>query len=129
MERIAATCTVLLVLVGCGTTQDQLKQAVYDCRDRNYDAREAITACDRLLEQHQVPGQRALDLAAGGNAYSGAGSSEKAIADITSALDMNPGLTNARLERAKLQEKLGDLPAARADYDRVLVEGPWIVDA
>ena len=49
MKRIAAACLALATLAGCGVTRDQLKQATYDCRDRNYDAPEAITACDRLL--------------------------------------------------------------------------------
>ena len=44
------------------------------------------------------------------------------------ALASSPGLTTARLERAKLEEKPGDLAAARADYDQVLAEGPWLVD-
>ena len=42
---------------------------------------------------------------------------------------MEPRLTTARLERAKIEEKQGDTAAARADFDQALTEGPWIVDA
>ncbi len=129
MKRIAAACLALATLAGCGATRDQLKQATYDCRDRNYDAPEAITACDRLLSQYQAPEQRAVYLAALGTAYGRVDRTEEAIAELTAALEISPGLTNARLERAKIEEKLGDVAAARADYDQVLAEGPWIVDA
>jgi hypothetical protein len=37
MTRTTATVLALLALAGCGVTRDQLKQATYDCRDRNFD--------------------------------------------------------------------------------------------
>ena len=46
------------------------------------------------------------------------------MADLNAALEIVPGLTNARLERAKVEDKLGDTTAARADLDQVLAEGP-----
>ena len=111
MVRFAVVGVLLLVLTGCGgATQRQLKQAPYDCRDRNFDVPEAIPACDLLLARYQSPSQRAIYLAARGTAYGRDGRTEEAIAELSAALDLDPGLTNARLERAKLLEKLGDQP-------------------
>ena len=50
MMRIALALLAVVLSAGCGPNRDQLKQAGWDCRERNYDAAEAVTACDRLLD-------------------------------------------------------------------------------
>src|SRR3954466_15457854 len=118
MERPAAACLSVLALAGCRGTPKQLKQATSDCRDRNPDAPEAIAACSQLLERDGTPEQRASYLAARGPAYARADRNAEAMADLNAALEIVPGLTNARLERAKVEDKLGDTTAARADLDQ-----------
>ena len=125
MKRFAMTILAFaLPAASCsGPTQDQLKQAAWDCRERNYDAPEAITACDRLLTQHPAADQEAVYLAARGVGHARVGQDEQAKTDIDAALAIEPRLTTARLQRAKLAEKTGDLASAKADYDQALAEG------
>ena len=129
MKQFATACLIVLALAGCGATPKQLKEAASDCRERNPDAAEAIAACSELLEHDGTPEQRAGYLAARGTAYARSDQNAEAMNDLTAALALVPGLTNARLERAKIEEKQGDTAAARADLDQVLTEGPWIVEA
>src|SRR4051794_14582329 len=129
MERLATACLIALALAGCSATPKQLRQATSDCRDRNPDAPETIEACGHLLEHDGTPEQRASYLAARGTAYARSDRNAEAMADLNAALNTVPGLTNVRLERAKVEEKLSDTVAARADLDQVLTEGPWTVEA
>ena len=123
------TPTAFLVLFGCATTSKQVKQAHWDCRERNYDAAEVIGACTTLLATYQAPESEATYLAARGVAYGRQDRTGEAMADLDRALEMQPSAHHGQAGAREARAEGGQSRRRPHRFNQVLAEGPWLVDA
>jgi tetratricopeptide (TPR) repeat protein len=118
---LRVVCLTLVVLAAGGSPGRADPQSSDDltlCRDRQADLQVRAPACDNLLKADKVSGRdRAIALSAVGNALINKRDYDRAIAALTSSLDLEPDNVGALNLRGLAHERKGEDDLAMADYD------------
>lgn len=115
----------LVAIIGLSSRSAMTQAAALDCFRRNLDSAVRISACSQTITQGGLPDEtRALMLGSRGAAHADAGDASAALTDYDAALALVPEDVSARLSRARLREKLGQLKGAETDYSFVIDHAP-----
>jgi tetratricopeptide (TPR) repeat protein len=118
---LRVVCLTLVVLAAGGSPGRADPQSPDDltlCRDRQADLQVRAPACDNLLKADKVSGRdKAIALSAVGNALINKRDYDRAIAALTSSLDLEPDNVGALNLRGLAHERKGEDDLAMADYD------------
>lgn len=84
---------------------------------------QAISRFDAAIALRLTTGERARALTWRGEAKNRAGALDAGISDLTTALQLNPGIGIAYADRARAYQAKGEKEKARADYDAAIAHG------
>ncbi len=111
MLRKLLFCLALLVVAGPATADDAML-----CSTETGDA--AVAACTRAI--NSGAGRPSINYNSRGEAYRSKGDMDRAIADYTEALRLDPKNAIAYVNRGLIYENLADFARARADFNATL---------
>lgn len=110
--------------------QAQLGNLVEICGDPNAPARDVVNFCQRALATGKLGPQATAQVRANlGVGFFELGQYRDALAEYNRALEAQPGMIGAYVNRARTHERLGQLREAVADYAEALRRDPSAADA
>jgi Tfp pilus assembly protein PilF len=121
---------VVFLTLGVSHASAQLETLVQGCSDPDASPRDVINFCQRALATGKLSEIAQAQVRSNmGTGYFELQSYSDAAAEYTRAIQLDPGLTAAYMNRARAHERLGRLPEANADYAKVLELDPLAADA
>lgn len=129
MRRILSAFVMLAGLIA-GPAMAQVENLIEICGDPDASPRDVVSFCQRAISTGKLnPKAEAQVRANMGVGFFELGSYNEAIAEYTRAIESEPTMVGAYLNRARAYERLTRLPEAAADFARAIELDPQAADA
>lgn len=118
---LGAAAAIVLTVVASARTQAEQSQMRAICADNRTEPNLRISACTVvILKAKEAPGNLAITYYNRGFGYQGTADYDRAIADYSKAIDLNPKFANAYNNRGTVYGIKGDHDRAIADFTKAI---------